>query len=143
VPETATPIASAPIIRCSDELLTALSAKKSALGLTDEWIEEAAGFAPGHVDAVLSRRRRPNVRTLDKLCDVLTVSLALVNDPDKQRVMKVRWEAHQVGIVDRAREGGKMRWRGVSKEQRSAIARAAVNVRWAKRSASIESAARG
>jgi hypothetical protein len=103
------------------------------MGLPDDFIEDVAGFAPGHVAAVLdTRTKRPNLRTIDRLCEVLAVSIVLQDDPAKERLMTLRWERRQIGDLDRAREGGRARWKGMTPEQRSAVARAAANARWSK-----------
>jgi hypothetical protein len=127
------PAVGGPVVRNAGELIAALAERKAAMGLPDDFIEDVAGFAPGHVAAVLdTRSKRPNLRTIDRLCEVLAVSIVLQDDPAKQRLMASRWDQRQVGDLDRAREGGKLRWAGMTREQRSAVARAAANARWSK-----------
>jgi hypothetical protein len=130
---TTNPAVGGPLVRNAGELIAALAERKAAMGLPDDFVDDVAGFAPGHVAAVLgTRTKQPNLRTIDRLCEALAVSLILTDDPAKQRLMSVRWERRQIGDLDRAREGGKLRWRGMSKEQRSAVARAAANARWSR-----------
>jgi hypothetical protein len=132
-------------IRNGDGLIDALCERRDALGFTNELLDDLGGFYPGFTEQFLgpSRRRKPSLATLNAFTEILCVSFVMIDAPEKRRLMTVRCEARQVGLVDRAREGGRLRWKGISKEQRSAIARAAANARWAKRAASIEGAARG
>jgi hypothetical protein len=122
-------------IRDGDGMIDALCERRDALGFTNEMMDDLGGFAPGFTARFLGpvRRRKPSLATLNAFTEILCVSFVMVDAPEKRRVMTVRCEARNVGIVDRAREGGKMRWRGVSKERRTEAARAAANARWAAR----------
>jgi hypothetical protein len=133
------PAAGVPIIRDTAALLKALTARRAELGLPDEFVAKLGGPTDA-VDKCLGPKRMAVLDTLFELC---AVSFVMVPDAEKMARMAERWERREAIPVPRrprpfdmaafAREGGKLRWRGMTKEQRSAAARHAVNARWAKR----------
>jgi hypothetical protein len=70
------------------------------------------------------------MRTTDSdLPDALRKTLDRLNRPTLRAVS--RYVASRLGALGGA-EGGKKRWAGTTREERSAAARAAVQVRWAR-----------
>jgi hypothetical protein len=80
-------------IRSHDDLVIALRAVKEFIGLSNECLEEIAGFARGHVDKVLgpSREKRIGPQTLSLLLGALGACLRIEVDPDQARRVASRW----------------------------------------------------
>jgi len=134
--------------------------RKAELGLSDACLDHLTGLTAGHTSKVLGPARVKGLSrfTIDTLSDTLGVSFLVVIDPEKVRRMSKRWErrsgAHvnirrlrvskavlsqaQIEVLTAlGRRGGTARAEKLTKEQRSAIARAAANAMHAKRRAIV------
>jgi hypothetical protein len=115
-------------------LLDALEARRVELGLSNRTCELAAGLCDGHLTKLCgpSRERSPTLVTLDKVLNVLGLSIVLVRDPAKIEAVRVRWtprarskvrerqlspttiaRARPHVLSDLARKAARPRWAGV------------------------------
>jgi hypothetical protein len=150
--------------RSHDELIQVMAERKSALGLSNEFLDNTIPLSDGHTDKVLgpSRERGLSQFTLDGMLAALALKLVLVEDPEQAARMRPRWEGRdqrqvrppaRIGksLIARARphvvrelgrQGGKARWRGVDPEVRR---RLMTQISWARPSVrkAIEAARSG
>ena len=82
------------VVRDHDELVDALRARKDALGLSDQFVDETCFETAGHCNQVLGPSRRKNLgrKSLDGLLITLGCALVLVEDPERVRMMERQWE---------------------------------------------------
>lgn len=134
--------------RDHDELVDLLRARKDALGLSDEFVDDSCFDTRGHCNQVLGPSRKKNLgrKSLDGLLITLGCALVLVEDPERIAFMEAQWEkriAHKIhfpknrvskSAVERAkpvvyeetgRIGGMVRAHLLTPKQRSEIARKA------------------
>ena len=129
--------------RSHDELIQVMAERKSALGLSNEFLDNTIPLSDGHTDKVLgpSRERGLSQLTLDGMLAALALRLVIVEDPEQAARMRPRWEgrdhrqlrpAARIGksmiararphvIRELGRSGGQARWRGVSARRRSEL----------------------
>jgi hypothetical protein len=82
------------VCRNHGEIVDALRARKDELGLSDSFVDDIGGFAHGHVGKIIgpSRLKGLGRSTIDRLLNVLGVSLLVVVDDEKMRQLKKRHE---------------------------------------------------
>lgn len=138
-----TPLAT---IRCYNDLVDALRARKAELGLSDDVLDEVAGLTKGHTNKVLgpSRERGIGAATLEAYLIALAIDLVMVENAKKLVEMQPYYSAREetrvrinpaIGdrVLSRAmKKLAKDRWAKVPPEQRSEIARRLSWQRWAK-----------
>lgn len=83
------------VVRDHDELVDALRARKDALGLSDQFVDECCFETGGHCNQVLGPSRRKNLgrKSLDGLLITLGCALVLVEDAERVRFMEAQWES--------------------------------------------------
>ena len=83
------------VVRDHDELVDALRARKDALGLSDQFVDETCFETAGHCNQVLGPSRRKNLgrKSLDGLLITLGCALVLVEDPERVAFMEAQWES--------------------------------------------------
>lgn len=147
-----TPIAE---VTSYDTLIEALRRRKAMLGMTHAALDDLTGLQSGYVGKLLGPA---GIKTLgpmsfDVILEALAVKLVLVEDVEAAKRMVSRWEKRErppakvgipsmafvrrkfaptiQGFLRRKRvKGGQNRWKGVSKEERSRIARKGARERW-------------
>lgn len=133
-------------ITCYNGLIEAFRARKAALRLSDEVLDELAGLTRGHTSKVLgaSRGRGIGAVVLEGYLTALAIDLVMVENPDKlaeleyaqrnertihKRAYRLSKQAmaHARNLIyaEFGSRGGKARARNLTAEQRSEIARAA------------------
>jgi hypothetical protein len=145
--------------RSHDELIQVMAERKSALGLSNEFIDNTIPLSDGHCDELLgpSRERGLSQITLDAMLAMLALKLVVVEDSEQAARMRPIWAgrdqrqirpAARVGrsMIARARpyvvrelgrSGGQKRWRAIDPRLRSRLMSELAKLRWtAKRSAS-------
>jgi hypothetical protein len=136
-----TPLAT---IRCYNDLISALRARKDALGLADAVLDEVAGLTPGHTNKCLgpSRERGIGAATLEAYLMALAIDLHMVENAEKLARMLPHYETrsasrvrtnHHIGdrVLSRAMTKlAKGRWAKVPAAERSDLMRRTVNKRW-------------
>ena len=119
-------------IRCYNDLIVALRARKDALGLADAVLDDVAGLTPGHTNKCLgpSRERGIGAATLEAYLMALAIDLHMVENAEKLARMLPHYETrsasrvrtnHHIGDRVLSRAMTKLRkegWRKVSKEKR-------------------------
>ncbi len=134
-------------------LIEALRARKDALGLSNEIVDELGGLTRGHTDKILGPSRNKNLSpmTFDVMLGVLALQVSLVPDIDAALKMESRWEKRSPAhvrakcslvskkVLDSARphilsemsaKGVEARKTKLTPIQRSKIARKAAKARW-------------
>jgi len=136
-----------------DTLIQVMAERKSALGLSNEFLDNTIPLSDGHTDKILgpSRERGLSQITLDAMLAILALKLVIVEDPEQAVRMRQVWNgrdkrqlrpAARIGksmiararprvIAELGRQGGKARWRGVGPEVRRELMTA---VSWARSS---------
>jgi transcriptional regulator with XRE-family HTH domain len=82
----------------ADALLTAVRARQNELGLSNEAVEDLAGFCAGTVNKYLgpAREKSPTIRTLFLMLEAMGVGLVLAEDAEAVQRMRTRW-AQRIG----------------------------------------------
>jgi hypothetical protein len=141
------------LLTTADDLIGALVARKSELGLSNESIEALSGFCGGTVNKYLgpSREKMPLVSTLFLMLGAMGVGVVLVEDADAVKRLSGRWTRRQENHIQRASRiaqmaiqralpaavhklassGGKKRWEGVDADERREHMRELARKRWA------------
>jgi hypothetical protein len=141
-------------IRCHDDLVDYIRARKEELGLSHEFIEEKCLMTKGHVDKLLGPSKEKGLSrfTVDYFFEILAFELLPRPNPLKEAEMRPRWEGRdetqvRTGgprrisktllelakpVIYRAfsQLGNEARMRMLPAEHRSAIARKAALARW-------------
>jgi hypothetical protein len=134
-----------------EQLVALLAARKEALGISNQVLDEVALLSPGHVSKTLGpgRERGLSQITIDALLGALAVRLVVVEDEAQAAIMKTRWESRDqrqvrpparigAAFLKRARpeilrafsrKGGQARWKGTTPELRRKLMRAVWKVR--------------
>jgi hypothetical protein len=121
--------------------------------LSDNLVDDLAGFEGSRWAKAfaLSCVKMPTLATLMKFADVLGLSVVLVEDPEKVRRVRSRWEGRQANYIhDTSRlaqasirralphaqtllgiAGGKARWEGVDENERRQHMQELARRRWA------------
>jgi hypothetical protein len=122
-----------------DQLRLAVDARRRALRMRCLDVDADAGLQDGYYAKCICGTRRLSDSTLDKVLNALGVKILLVPDDGAEEIQA---GARIKSRSDRMKACGKLRWEKIPKEERSAVARRAVQVRWDKkrRSAAISSA---
>jgi hypothetical protein len=116
------------------ELLDAVEARRTQVGLALADLDRLSGLALGHSSKCLSpaRIKRPTTQTLYRLLDALALSVVLVTDPTKAARISPAWRprdashvrdralspralerARPVVLAELARKAARPRWAGV------------------------------
>src|SRR5262245_20081901 len=87
--------------RTHDDLVDVLVARKEALGLSNSFIEQYWGYAPGTVDKYLGPTRTKTLgrQTLDDFLFVLGLDLIVVEAPEKIARLAAQWEGRKPGYA--------------------------------------------
>jgi hypothetical protein len=125
--------------RPRDQLRQAFEELRREMRLTMEDVDGEAGLQSGYYAKCICGTRALGGTTLDKVLKALGVKILLVPDDGTEGIQAV---ARIKSRSDRMKVCGKLRWEKIPKEERSAVARRAVQVRWNKtrRSAAMRSA---
>lgn len=134
-------------------LIEALRARKDELGLSNETVDDLAGFTAGHADKLLGPTQRKSLGplSLGLLLRVLAVKIVLVEDTEAAAAMDRRWDQRKRAPVESWRAsttlknrikpvvlsemGKEMRAHQLTKQKpstRRRIARNAARARWGK-----------
>jgi hypothetical protein len=146
-----------------DDLVDALAARKSELGLSNSFIEHALLMGEHGLDKLIGPTRRKNltVTVAHDLAELMGCRLILQVDPELEAKMRARWElrdnrkvhpSRRVSqtILERAKpifhqtlaaSGAEARNRVLSSEQRKEIARTAAHSRWRLHRAAVKARA--
>lgn len=145
----------------TQDLINALRARKTALGLSNVLIDDLAGYHPGMWDKMCGPA---NVRVLSLNClltfaSALGLAIQLVEDPDCSARIAKRWErresirVHDNGRISKEaavriawslvlskanRKAGQARWRNSTPEQRLAFSEKGNRAKAAKHQARLE-----
>ncbi len=152
----AAPIELQAVIRRHRDFVELFRLMKSRLGLTNEFIDAAGGLTPGHCDKLLgpSLSRNFGAAIFDTFCTLFALEFHVHLDFEAMQRMRPIWEGRKrpllpngkgarvsKELLERARPhvlranakaANAARNEMLSREQRSAIARRAARVRWAK-----------
>jgi hypothetical protein len=110
-----------------DQLRQAIDARRKELRLTCLDVDADAKLQDGYFAKCLCGSRRLSDGTLDRVLKALGVRLLLVPDDGQE---EIRAPARILARSEHMKSCGKLRWAKVSKEERSAVARRAVQARW-------------
>jgi hypothetical protein len=134
-----------------------LRRRKDSLGLSNEALDELAGFTRGHTDKLLGPAETKGIgrATFEPLLDALGLSGTLYADPAKAERLAGRWERRQAASIrepgriakaavarvrpvvlrELAAKGGAARWAGSTPADRAAMIHKMNAARLAKRRA--------
>jgi hypothetical protein len=132
-------------IKCYNDLVAALRARKEALGLSDPVLDDVAGLTAGHTNKCLgpSRERGIGAATFEAYLMALAIDLVMIENAAKLAEMRPYYQArstnrvrsnHAIGdqVLSRAmKKLAKARWAKVTPEKRSDMARQLAYKRWA------------
>jgi hypothetical protein len=141
------------LLRTADDILAAMKTRKEKLGLSDAMVDDLAGFSGGRWNKAFgpAGEKVPNLVTMMVFAEVLGVSFVLVEDIEKVRRMRPRWERRFESAVQNARRiasaaikralpyavarlassGGKAAWKNTTPAERRARMRELAMKRWA------------
>jgi hypothetical protein len=151
-------------IRCHDDLIEYIRARKEELGLSNAFIEDKCHMAEGHVDKILGPSQVNNLSkfTMDYFLTLFAIELVPRVDEVQAEKMRPMWEGREErnvrvpgrrlskAILERARPlfyrqlsvlGNAARKAKLPPEARSRIARAAALRRWQRRRAALKASA--
>jgi hypothetical protein len=125
------------VLRTADDVIESLRARKDAIGLSNETLEDICGLTTGHADKVLgpSRVRSPSLALLMALVGALGLAVQLVarsrsqslaavahRECDDHRISKVAVQkARPIVLARAARKAVNARWAKTTRKQRKAI----------------------
>lgn len=120
------------LLTSADDLLTAVRARKEQLGLSNENLEELAGFCAGAVGKYLgpARVKSPTISSLELLFGALGVGVVLVEDAEAAKRMAHRWDRRN---ADRVRDNGRVAKSAIARTRPAVLAdlgRKAAAARW-------------
>lgn len=139
-------------IRCYEDLVDYIRARKDDLGLSNAFVDEFCGMTPGYCDKLLGPSGTKGLSrfTLDYFFAALAFELVPRPNAEQEAMMRPRWEGREKSqvrvprrvskaIMERARpmllailakSGGLKRAACLPGKRRSEIARKAARVRW-------------
>jgi hypothetical protein len=128
------------LLDSADAVLDAVRARQNELALSNESLEDLAGFCGGTVNKYLgpSREKMPGLAPLYLMLQAMGLGLAIVEDPEATKRMAGRWtrrhegsihdngrlaqvalrRARPIVMTELARMGAAARWAGMSPEER-------------------------
>jgi hypothetical protein len=152
IPATADVIAT---VRSSEDMVDALRAIKTLLGLSNEFCDQIGGLSSGHTDKILGPTRAKNLgpMTFDLFCELFAVEFRMHINIDAAKRMAERWEGREMRnvriepnrvskvLLQRAKShvlkasgqiGGMVRNEMLTPKHRKDIASKAAKARWRK-----------